>query len=95
MMPVVASFEKTANQIVVYTVLMWLATLLFIPVGKMGPLYGVTAVVLGAIFLGYSLHLRKVGRSGEPVIKPAMRLFGWSITYLTLLFGVMALDQVI
>lgn len=95
MLPSVATFERTSNQIVAYTVAMWIATLLFVPVGKMGPLYGVTALVLGAIFLGYALHLRKVGRAGGPTIKPAMRLFGWSITYLTLLFGVMALDAVI
>lgn len=93
MMPAVASFERTANQIVAYTVVMWVATLVFIPVGKMGPLYAVSSVVLGAIFLGYSLHLRTVGRSGAPTIKPAMRLFGWSITYLTLLFSAMAIDQ--
>jgi heme o synthase len=95
MMPVVATFERLANQIVAYTVMMWLATLVFVPVGKMGAIYGVTAVVLGAVFLGYALHLRKAGMSGQPTIKPAMRLFGWSITYLTLLFGVMILDQLV
>jgi heme o synthase len=95
MMPVVATFEKMANQIVAYTVVMWLATLLFIPVGKMGAIYGVAAVVLGAIFLGYALRLRQVGMAGEPTIKPAMRLFGWSITYVTILFGVMIVDQLV
>jgi heme o synthase len=95
MLPVVASFEKMANQIIAYTVVMWLATLLFVPVGKMGPIYGVTAFVLGAIFLGYALRLRKIGMAGEPTIKPAMRLFGWSITYVTILFGVMILDQLV
>jgi heme o synthase len=95
MLPVVASFEKMANQIIAYTVVMWLATLLFVPVGKMGPIYGVTAFVLGAIFLGYALRLRKIGMAGEPTIKPAMRLFGWSITYVTILFGVMILDQLL
>ncbi len=95
MLPVVASFERMANQIIAYTVVMWLATLLFVPVGKMGPIYGVTAFVLGAIFLGYALRLRKIGMAGEPTIKPAMRLFGWSITYVTILFGVMILDQLV
>jgi heme o synthase len=55
----------------------------------------VTAFVLGAIFLGYALRLRKIGMAGEPTIKPAMRLFGWSITYVTILFGVMILDQLV
>jgi heme o synthase len=95
MLPVVASFERMANQIIVYTIVMWLATLVFVPVAKMGVIYGVTAFVLGAIFLGYALRLRKIGMAGEPTIKPAMRLFGWSITYVTILFGVMILDQLV
>jgi heme o synthase len=95
MLPVVASFEKMANQIIVYTIVMWLATLVFVPVADMGLIYGVAALVLGAIFLGYALRLRKIGMAGEPTIKPAMRLFGWSITYVTLLFGVMILDQLV
>lgn len=95
MLPSVAPFEKVSNQIIGYTVAMWLTTLLFVPVGKMGPLYGIAAVLLGAIFFAYALHLRKVGRSGAPTMKPAMRLFGWSITYLTLLFFAMALDAVL
>ena len=31
----------------------------------------------------------------EPTPARAMRLFGWSITYVTLLFGAMAVDQLV
>jgi protoheme IX farnesyltransferase len=31
----------------------------------------------------------------DPTPKRAMRLFSWSITYLTLLFGAMALDVLV
>ncbi len=56
----------------------------------MGPLYVVAAVVLGAVFNWYALHLRRA-----PSPERAMRLFTWSITYISLLFGAMALDQLL
>lgn len=95
MLPVVASFNETANQIVMYSVVMVALTLLMGPVARLGWIYTGSAAVLGLVFLGYALQLRRVGRRGEPVMKPAMRLFGYSITYVTILFAAMALDQVI
>ena len=90
MLPVVASFERTTRQIVIYTAVLWAATLLFGAVAGMGALYWVAAIVLGAVFLGYALRLQ---RDGSPA--RTMRLFGWSITYVTLLFGAMAADTLL
>jgi protoheme IX farnesyltransferase len=90
MLPVVASFERTARQIVVYTVAVYAATLVFGAVAGMGPLYMAAAVVLGAVFLNYALRLQREGCAAR-----AMRLFGWSITYVTLLFGAMAADALL
>ena len=90
MLPVVASFERTARQIVVYTVAVYMATLAFGGVAKMGPLYMASAVVLGAVFLSYALRLQRDGGAAR-----AMRLFSWSITYVTLLFGAMAADTLL
>jgi len=90
MLPVVASFDRTARQIVIYTVVLWAATLVFGAVAGMGALYWVAAVVLGAIFVAYALRLQ---REGSPA--RSMRLFGWSITYVTLLFGAMAADTLL
>jgi len=90
MLPVVASFERTTRQIVIYTTVLWAATLLFGAVAGMGALYWVAAIVLGAVFLGYALRLQ---RDGSPA--RTMRLFGWSITYVTLLFGAMAADTLL
>jgi protoheme IX farnesyltransferase len=53
----------------------------------MGLLYWTAAIVLGAGFLFSALRLQ---RDGTPA--RAMGLFGYSITYLTLLFGAMAVD---
>jgi len=50
-------------------------------------IYGISAVVLGAIFIWGTIALGK-----NPTAADSMRLFGYSITYVTLLFGAMMLD---
>jgi protoheme IX farnesyltransferase len=90
MLPVVASFERTARLIVSYTAAVWVATIVFGVVAGMGPLYFASAVVLGAVFLHFALRLQRDGGEAR-----AMRLFGWSITYVTLLFGAMAADALL
>ena len=90
MLPVVATFARTARQIVIYTAILWFTSLLFAPVAGMGYVYWGAAIVLGGVFLAYALRLQ---RDGSPA--KAMRLFGWSITYVTLLFGAMAADTLV
>ncbi|HEX4818829.1 MAG TPA: heme o synthase [Acidimicrobiales bacterium] len=90
MLPAVASLGTTASRILGYTLVLWALTLLFDPVAGMGDLYLVSAVVLGAIFTGLCLQLI---RKTTPAA--AMRLFSYSITYISLLFGAMALDQLL
>ena len=90
MLPVVASLRVTATRIVVYTLLLWGLTIVFGPVASMGIIYYVAAVALGAVFTALAVQ---VFRRPEPAL--AMRLFGWSITYVTLLFGAMAADELV
>ncbi len=90
MLPVVATLKRTARQIFVYTVLLVAVTLLFAAVGHMGLLYVVSAALLGALFVVYAVRL---WQTATP--KSAMRLFQYSITYLTLLFAAMAGDVLV
>ena len=90
MLPVVATLRSTSVRILVYTVFVWFLTLVFAPVGHMGAIYWVSAVVLGAVFTAFAVRLLQ-----DPTPKRAMRLFSWSITYVTLLFGAMALDVLV
>jgi len=90
MLPVVASMRTTATRILLYTVLLWGLTLLFAPVAGMGDIYLGAAIVLGAVFTWYASRLLN---DSSP--KAAMRVFSWSISYITLLFGAMALDQLV
>jgi protoheme IX farnesyltransferase len=90
MLPSVATLHATSVRILAYTVWLWLLTLAFVPVGDMGWIYGVAAVVLGAVFTAYAVQLLRTGSTAV-----AMRLFTWSITYVTLLFGAMAADELV
>jgi len=90
MLPSVASFRTTAVRILVYTLVVVALTLVFAPVAHLGLLYVAAAVVLGAGFIGLSIELLRTESA-----KVAMRLFAFSITYITLLFGAMALDVVV
>jgi len=87
MMPVVATFRRTAVEILVYTLIMVGFTLLLAPVAHLGALYLVSAALLGTGFVAMSVRLWM-----QATPKASMQLFSYSITYLTLLFIVMALD---
>jgi heme o synthase len=90
MLPAIASLRTTAWRMVLYTLLLVGLTLLFAPVAGMGGLYITAAIVLGAIFTFYTVKLL---RDGSPAF--AMRVFTYSISYITLLFGAIALDQLV
>jgi heme o synthase len=90
MLPAVASLRVTAERILGYTLFLWGLTLVFGPVADMGAVYLAAATVLGAVFTWLALRLL---RSESTV--DAMRVFGWSITYITLLFGSIAADQLL
>jgi len=90
MLPAVVSLTDTAKRIVAYAVVVVALTLVFIPVAGMSWIYGVSAAVLGAVFVWRSVAVLR--RSTDEV---AMRLFHFSITYLVLLFGAMAVDQLV
>jgi protoheme IX farnesyltransferase len=90
MMPVVATFKRTAGQILAYSVAVWAVSLVFAAVAHMGPLYWAAASLLGAVFCGFAADLYR-----RPDEARAMRLFHWSISYVTLLFTAMAIDQLV
>ncbi len=92
MLPVVASLRRVGLETVVYSWLTVAASLALWPLG-MTPVYGLTAVGVGVLLLVEAHRLYRRARRGEPV-RP-MRLFHWSITYLTLLFVAVAVDALI
>jgi protoheme IX farnesyltransferase len=95
MMPVVASLRRTTLEILVYTVLMWALTLMIGPSAHLGWVYAVSATVLGAMFTFYALRLYRHALVGKANVAEAMRLFHFSITYLSALFILMAVDVLV
>ena len=91
MLPVVRGEAETARQIALYTILLVLVSLLLLPVGGMGLIYLVAAVVLGGLFLLYAWRLWRDESSG----RAAIHLFRYSISYLTLLFVAVAADSLL
>ena len=90
MLPSVASPRAVGMQIVGYTVIVVALTLAFGPVADLSAFYEISAAVLGAVFLVLAVRVLTT-----PTVSTAMRLFSYSITYVTLLFGAMAVDALI
>ena len=91
MLPSVAETTKVVRQILLYTVLVAALSVVLAFAAHLGWVFLAIAVLLDAGFVAYAWPLRK-----DPSPKRAMRLFGYSITYLTALFlamGVVALVQ--
>lgn len=87
MLPAVATMQVTVHKMLVYTAAMVASTLVLWPVAHLGLVYGISAIVLGALFLWGTVDL---GRNPTP--QRSMRVFGFSITYVTLLFAAMTID---
>jgi len=88
MLPAVASFERVAREIILYSVALLGVSVAFAVVGHMGLVFWVVDLVAGALYLANAIRLRLDGGT----VTAAMRLFKYSITYLTLIFAAMALD---
>jgi protoheme IX farnesyltransferase len=87
MMPSVATMKQTVRQMFIYTVLLTATTLILGPVANLGLTYMISAVILGLGFIASTVDL-----SRNPTASRAMRVFGFSITYVTVLFTAMAVD---
>ncbi|MER8000488.1 MULTISPECIES: heme o synthase [unclassified Streptomyces] len=93
MLPVVAGNLVVARQIVLYSWVMVGVSLLLTPLGYTGWFYTAVALLAGGLWLweAHGLHSRaKAGVVGGKLKE--MRLFHWSITYVSLLFVAVAVD---
>jgi protoheme IX farnesyltransferase len=91
MLPVEESALTVAKQIVWYSWVLFAVSWALIPVADMGIFYHVAAVLLGTAFLVEAYGLRDRVKKDLDDLKP-MRLFHWSITYLSLLFLAIGID---
>lgn len=90
MLPAVADSRTVSRRMLFHTTLLFACSLAFWPAAHLGWVYGTCAIVLGLLFLWGVVDLRR-----NPSPKRSMRLFGFSITYVTLLFVGMAVDVLV
>ncbi|WP_298283897.1 heme o synthase [Novosphingobium sp.] len=93
MMPVVAGEKSTRRQILIYAVLLLPVTLAPWFIGGTGWVYGISALVLGLIFVALSAKVGMRDTGPDDKMLPEKRLFGYSILYLFVLFGMLAFDR--
>ena len=89
MLPVVQGDRQTRYQIVLYTVVLCLVTVLPLLTRSFGVVYLGGAAILDSVLLTDA-----VVASRRPTARSARRLFYHSMVYLALLFAVMAIDRV-
>jgi len=95
MLPVVRGIPETTRQIGLYSILLVAISLILWAVARMGAIYLVAAIVLGAIFLRQAYTLWRQGTSPERSTAQAIRLYKYSITYLSLLMLAVAIDALV
>jgi protoheme IX farnesyltransferase len=88
MLPVTHGIPYTRLQILLYTILLILCTLIPVVIGMSGLIYLAATLVLDARFLYLALALHRGARPDLPI-----RIFRYSISYLMALFGAFIADH--
>jgi heme o synthase len=88
MLPVTHGAEFTRLQVLLYTIVLFAATLLPFVAGMSGPIYLAAAIVLGAMFCGYAWRLWRAYSD-----RLARQTFRFSIVHLSLLFAALLVDH--
>ncbi len=88
MLPVTHGEEFTKTNILYYTILLFISALIPFVIRMSGLIYLISAMTLSAIFLFYALKLKYFSDPSTP-----MKTFGYSITYLFLLFIALLVDH--
>jgi protoheme IX farnesyltransferase len=89
MLPVVAGARETKRQMLIYTLMLWPASLMPWLLDFAGPFYAVCAGALSLVFTGTAI---RVWRDGSE--RSARQMFAFSLLYLFLIFAALLLDRV-
>ncbi len=99
MLPVVSGARSTRVHVFIYTLIMLPLTVLPWAMGLTGAVYGISATVLGLGFLvsAWRVLFDRQNAEGVSLTKdaPARACFKYSIVYLFVLFGALAVDHLV
>ena len=88
MLPVTHGIQFTRLQVLLYTIIMFIITLMPYLTRMSGLFYLIGAVIFGGIFLKYAIQMQS---GKDPRI--AMKTFGYSIVYLMIIFALLLIDH--
>jgi protoheme IX farnesyltransferase len=88
MLPVTHGIPFTRLQVLLYTIIMFIVTLMPYLTRMSGIFYLIGAVIFGGIFLKYAIQMQS---GKDPRI--AMKTFGYSIIYLMVIFALLLIDH--
>jgi len=91
MLPVVAGARETKRQMLLYTLMLWPATLAPWLLGLAGPFYAICAGLLSLIFTGTAIRVWRDDSAGCE--RSARQMFAFSLVYLFLIFAVLLWEQ--
>ena len=93
MLPVVSGAAATKRQILIYSVILTLtAAIVPTAMGFATPAYGIVAALLGALFVWLAWQVYRMPES-DTEMRPARRLFAYSMLYLFLLFAILLVED--
>ncbi|AKH42326.1 Protoheme IX farnesyltransferase [Croceibacterium atlanticum] len=95
MMPVVAGEAATRRQILAYSLILFVTSLVPWWIGGTGALYGVAAALLSGGFVALSIPVAFRSSEDGDAMKPEKKLFGYSVIYLFALFAALVADRLI
>jgi protoheme IX farnesyltransferase len=88
MLPVIAGERETHNQMVLYSIVLFIVSVLPVFLHLLGPVYLVAALALNGVFLWQAVDIRRAPTNGN-----IWRLYKYSLLYLALLFFAMGVDK--
>lgn len=93
MLPVTHGERATRIHILAYTPLLVAVSLLPWAMRLTGVIYGVTAAVLGAVFMTLAVAVFRNDATDPAAMRPERRLFAFSVLYLFVMFGALVADR--
>ncbi len=92
MLPVVRGVKETKRQILLYSIILGIFAPAPALIGMATPIYGVLAAALGVLFVWLAWQTWRMA-DDDREMRPARRLFGFSLLYLFLLFAILLVEQ--
>ncbi len=95
MAPLVWGERETMNQMLWYTVILIVLTMLPVLFGAFGLFYLASSIILNALLMRGLLRILSAAKAGAPWTGPAWWVYKYTLLYLALLFVAMAVDKAI